>query len=314
MADEPVPTPAQAAAAEHREQLDGIVDPGQRVAPEAEPSASSIPSPASAAGSTAAAGGLPPALVERAIRVGLSAEEAKSVPRSFLERYITQEESYEPPTPAPQQPQHKYDPYTGELLQKAAPKLELPELPDGEDGFDPRLIKAWKDQQKLFLDQLAERDKKLEEMGQKLTAQEQTRAQQVNEQGFRTLEGLITKDKDFANVFGEGPAHRHAGTHYIAARQEVAVMMDAIAQARQKSGQHVPDAETLYGMAKAALYPELIGKTAVSRTVERARDTSGRFLHKPSATTRSDSWENMAPGPEKAKASLAALMRNGSLD
>lgn len=315
---EPEVTPAQAAATEYRAQLDTIVDPGQK-GPDTEASSSAAP-----AASTAApeASGVSPQLIERAIRAGIPTDVAKQANLSFLERYVEQQERPDPEPPPVAQPQYKFDPFTGEPLQKTAPKIEFPDLPEiAEDetgGWHPALKKAWKDQQDAFRTKLEERDARLEKMEQALQSQEQTRAQQVNEQGFRTLEGLITKDKDFEHVFGEGPAHRHAGTHYIAARQEVAVMMDAIAQAKQKSGQHVPEPEALYGMAKAALYPELIGKKAETKAegklANRVRDAQGRLLHKPTATTRSDTYENMAPGPEKAKVGLEILMRNGKMD
>src|SRR5580698_2868755 len=121
-------TPQTPSAAEQlRESMDGIADPGQRAVDHEAPVTG--PSKVDPAGSASdpETGGISTQLVERAIRAGLTSEEAKSTPQSFLERYLDDQERYVEPEPPPQpRNDFKFDPYTGKPLAAEPPKLELP--------------------------------------------------------------------------------------------------------------------------------------------------------------------------------------------
>lgn len=278
------PTPEQQFAAS----LD-IRDPGQPAPP---PS----PAPSGAAPGIASLPGASAPDPMREFRDGLAAVQAQLA-------QLTQQ-------PEPEPPAYNFDPYTGQPLQpqyQQPAAVEIPDL-DPNEVAEP-IVRTFNGLKQLTLQQqqmLQEQREQMEQMRQEQQQREQARAQQVDQRRFAEFEKLIAADQGMKDVLGEGDWQRHVGTPKLAERARLALAVDAL----QKSGAatSLPEA---YEMAKAALYRDRVAQQAQQQVTERLRDqTSGRFISKPTATTRSDGWEAQPFGTERAIGAVAEALRN----
>ncbi len=317
---EPV-TPSQAGAAtaaqvvadrlaEHEKRLSDSLDIRDPSVPRepapAETPKSSTQQPQMIAGASAD-GGITSDLLDRAVQVGISLDDAKAyTPASLLKTIgLLESRQYEPEyyEPEPQQQQSQWTPegYI-EQLQSRLPPL------GAEDGMevDSKLAASIYARDQAYQQELAQ----LHQQNQQILAQQQqaqaAQQRRESEQQYRSLESLMQKDADYKDVLGEGPAASLVGTRHHIVRSQIANTMDDLAAGYQRRGQVVPDTETLYAKAKVVVVGDRAAVKQQQTTIERLRARNGQFIAPPTATTRNR--EDGTP-TDRAVRAVAAKLR-----
>jgi hypothetical protein len=135
----------------------------------------------------------------------------------------------------------------------------------------------------------------------------QREQQRQHEADFDAIEKCFAEDKDFKDVFGEGPG-RQLDPATRAKRVEVAEMVDAIRDMDLAKGRRVRSIESAYKQARAALHSDRIAKQVESGISDRVRAANGQFMSRATAVTREGS--DLPHGKERAIAELTDLMRS----
>jgi hypothetical protein len=175
------------------------------------------------------------------------------------------------------------------------------------EKYEPDLVQAWDAQQQLILRQqqtLEAQQQQWQQWQQQQLAQQQAQAQQVQVQQFRQVEALITRDTDMKDVFGDGPAQRVAPQH-IQARAQLAGLMDSLLERGVAS-----DMDSAYRLAKTSLYGQRVSEQTQREISERARNSAGQFISRPTSTNRTNelpSWDR--PGHRRRYRCDAARRR-----
>jgi hypothetical protein len=279
---------------------------------EQQPSASAI-SPKTAPATIPGAVTHSEVLLQQAAELGISEDEAKAIKPATLWGIVNRaSQQFEPepePTQQQQQQQFAFDPYTGQPLQR---QQQLPDLPRLDpEKYEPDLVQAWDAHNQFILEQrqlIEEQRAQLEQLNGTVQQQQERQTQIQNQQALRALEGMIQKDEEFKDVFGEGPAHKLVGTAAYAARHEVALMMDSIRDGYQRRGRATPDMESLYTMAKQAIHGTRAQAKVEKVTVDMARNRAGQFTGRTTTASRGE----LPKGPERAVAALQRAMNNGT--
>jgi hypothetical protein len=271
----------------------------------------------------ASADGLSNDLLNRAARAGIAEAEAREYSPALLTKTLDRLERqsyaidpepfpFEEPTgfqPQPWQgqpaaPQYQQQPPAPDPRYQPPQQSQLPRL--DPEKYEPDLVQAWDAQQQLILRQqqtLEAQQQQWQQWQQQQLAQQQAQAQQVQVQQFRQVEALITRDTDMKDVFGDGPAQRVAPQH-IQARAQLAGLMDSLLERGVAS-----DMDSAYRLAKTSLYGQRVSEQTQREISERARNSAGQFISRPTSTNRTN---ELPHGTDRAIAAVTAAMRHGA--
>jgi hypothetical protein len=304
---------AQQAAVEQQRLEDrfDIRDPGRPApAPEPPPQPLAGAPPQTIPGARADAG-LTPDLLDRAHRLGIPESDAREYTPALLGKTLDRLEAdrraadswrqtqFQQQPPAPPRPP---EPPAGPKF----PDVKFPTL-DGEK-YEPELVEgfnALRQYAEGLQGIVAQQHAQLQQVTQTWQQQQQQAQQREVRQRFDEFEAAVAADKDLADVLGEGP-----GTVVSQRSQYERGRVFDVAMGLLERG-HARDMDAAYKMARNALHGDRIaqraGQQAQQQIGERAREAStGRFLSRPSATTRSS---DLPPGDERAIRNLTERVR-----
>ena len=284
-----------------------IRDPGQQIS---SPAPAGTQTPAAPPRTIEGAVTIPDALLNQAVALGISTQQAQSLGEDGIRRILA---NVGTPTETQPQPQYNFDPVTGKrLIPEPPPEEELPTLDDANARFtDPetgeerpgRYDEHLKEVLSKQAQALKKATEKLRVMEEREMQREQSTVAQQNARDFARFEKAIQADEEFRDVFGEGPAEQLVGTVYHSNRHALALEADKA----RKAGL-AQTIEQAIDIAKYKLYRDRV-LGGVSRRTERdissrAEAASHGYVARTTARTDDD---GLPPGDEKALRTLERL-------
>lgn len=216
------------------------------------------------------------ALVERAVRAGLTMEDARKSPASVLEAFIKRAES--------DAESGKPDDGSNDGEEEKDPLEGIPEL--DSDEYDKELVNTFSS----LRDIVRKQHEELTSLRKSGTPEDSESVESAEFIGWLNAQ-VSALGEDYHDLFGKGPYSKLEDEKARAARDVLIRHMDVAEEDAKALGRNVPEREELFKAALSSAFgdklkeikgKELAKKAASRRTVNQPRDAKGKFSEEPS--------------------------------